>query len=227
MSKVLITTFTRADTDVRKAKLRNTLEEGKGRAALAHHWMVHFDGVGATQCDADELLVHEAQKGQHVHFNSSLEKAVAEGYDYLVRVDDDCEFLSHRWLKKLVDVSKKVGDKMILAPIVKGLKHPPEMSQVVEVENVKLNILKDAIGGVCRLHPVKLLKEHDYVSDVRLPFGSGDAVGIGRWCKDNLIPMAYVPYIRVRHSTAKQEKEDSGHFANHSLFQKVPYIPPL
>jgi hypothetical protein len=164
-----------------------------------------------------------------VAFNTAAAHAYTSKYEYLLRLDDDVEFKSKNWLRKLVDASVALGDKMILSPVVKGLRHPPECSNICDVAGMQLQFLEHAIGGICRLHPVKLIlnDKAPYFSDVRMPLGSGDAAGIGSWCKTTLTPMAYVRHITVRHakSTDAQEADDPAHFLQHAVFQHIPYIP--
>jgi hypothetical protein len=174
-----------------------------------------------------EVHVKEENVGQHVCWNEAAELAFEAGYRHFLRVDDDCEFLTKRWLKKLLESSSRLDDKMILAPVVKGLKRPPRKSNVCQVNGVPLEFLAEAIGGVCRLHPLKVLMDGEgkFVADVRKPLGSGDATGIAAWCRQHVVPMAYTRHIRVRHNTTKQETVDPAHFEFHSVFQCVPYIP--
>jgi hypothetical protein len=154
---------------------------------------------------------------------------MAGDYDFLLRLDDDCEFLSKRWLAKLIDISAAFEHTAILTPAVKGLKFPPPRGLEQEIGDYKVEFLLEAIGGICRLHPISVLTREDdpYVSDVRLPLGSGDASGIGVWCQRNIIPMIWAKNVRVRHTTKEQEEADEEHFVVHNLFQRLPYIPPM
>lgn len=175
----------------------------------------------------DDFHLYSDNVGQHVAWNEAYSRAKAEGAKYFLRIDDDCEFLSKRWLKKLVSCSQAFGNKFIVSPTVKGLKHPPARSQICTVAGVEVEFLADAIGGVCRLHPTALLDKQDppYVADVRMPLGAGDATGIARWARECKVPMVYVRQVRVRHSTARQEAADPTYFENHGLYQVIPYIP--
>jgi glycosyltransferase involved in cell wall biosynthesis len=169
---------------------------------------------------------HTAENvGQHVAWNDAFAYAVEHKYDYFVRVDDDCEFTSKRWLAKLVQISQDLEDKFILSPTISGLKHQPLKSDAIKEGEWTLQFAHEAIGGVCRFHPVALLYAHNFVADVRKPLGSGDATGIASWCRENIIMMAYVKEIRVKHATRKQEAADKSHFLSHSIFQHIPYIP--
>lgn len=219
MSKrVLAFTITRSDSPTRKALLERTLEEGGDKAGYPLDWAVWDNS--------------EINRGQHVAFNHYLAKAVNEGYDYLLRVDDDVEFMSQRWLAKMVEASEALGPQYIVSPTVNGLKHPPEMSQMVEVSGQHVKFLPSAIGGACRLHPVALLANAPtpYVSDVRLPMGMGDATGIMAWAEEMFkqqwpVWAVWLVHVNVKHATARQEREDGEYHSLHGLYQRVPYMP--
>jgi glycosyltransferase involved in cell wall biosynthesis len=218
---------TRADSDKRLALLERTVKQARKKAGHEFFWQLIGSGVQPPKLDGiDDVISFDNNVGQHFAWNLAYDHALHDfNSDYFLRIDDDCEFLSQRWLAKLVDASVILDDKMILAPIVRGLVHPPDRSEVVEVKGQRLSFLMAAIGGVCRLHPTALLKKHNYISDVRLALGAGDATGIARWCREHIIPMAYVMSIRVRHSTQKQMDDDPDYFKNHALYQRLPYIP--
>lgn len=237
MSKVLLWTVTRADTPERGKLLTNTLVEGAKHADHDFTWVLWTtrgtigEQVAETARSTGilrDVYVWPHNKGQHVATNIAHQMAIDGNYDYVIRVDDDVEWPTKRWLRKLVDASKKLGDKFVLAPKVRGLRFQPSVSQLVEAEGVPLYILYDAVGGICRLIPTALLKEHPYTSDVRKPMGTGDATGIGAWCKKEVIMMAYLKNVRVKHArtTPIQEREDPEYHFMHDICHNVPYLPP-
>ncbi len=237
--KVLVYTISRANTPGRAKLLNDTLTLGRNTADYPFHWHVYVNGTGtlaAHIADAafsikviDSYSVSEANVGQHVWVNAAHQKALEEGYDYVVRTDDDVEWNSKRWLAKLVEASITLRDAFVLSPVVKGLRWQPSQSNQIDIEGIPLKIIEGPIGGICRLTPTALLKVKPYVSDVRLPMGGGDAAGIGRWAMhgDPLVYLAYCQHIRIRHakSTDGQEAADPLHFKEHDLFQHLPYIP--
>jgi glycosyltransferase involved in cell wall biosynthesis len=183
----------------------------------------HMSGV------VDSFTVSPHNEGQHPPTNRAIARAIAEGYDYLLRVDDDVEWITKRWLAKLVEAAVALGDDKVISPMVKGLRWQPPQFNEVEIEKIPVKFVEGPLGGICRLTSVKLLKEKPYVSDVRLPMGGGDAGGVGAWAM-NVVPitfLAYCQHIRVRHakSTDTQVHDDPRHFEDHALYQHMPYIP--
>jgi len=219
MSKVFAFTITRAmSTDKRWELVERTLNEGKEKAGMEFEWKLYSNAV--------------VNKGQHVVTNDALKEAKDRGFDYLLRIDDDIEFMSQRWLAKMLEASEKLGSQFIISPTVSGLKHPPEMSQVIDINGISVKFLTEAVGGACRLHPIKLLTEAPtpYISDVRFPLGAGDATGIMKWAKTMTVEKypvyaVWLEHVRVRHQTAKQEVDDPDYHFNHDLLQSIPYIP--
>lgn len=211
--RVLAFMLHRGGSDARRVTMERTLREAREKAAYDATWEV-WDNTTRNV-------------GQHTAFNAMLDKAAHEGYDYLLRLDDDVEFMTQRWLAKMVEAATKLGPRFILSPTVKGLKHPPEMSQSVEVAGVWGRFMTQAIGGACRLHPVATLVEGRYVSDVRLPLGFGDATGIMRWAmaQQPAVYAMWLDHVRVRHATERQEEEDATYHDVHGTLQRVPYIP--
>jgi len=170
-------------------------------------------------------LMYNENVGQHVIFNNMLMYAKECNYDYLLRLDDDCKFVTKDWLKMMVEAAEKLGDNFIISPTIQGLTYPPERSEPVEYNGVKIKVLYSAIGGICRLHNVNDLVKNNYISDVRCPLGSGDATGIGKWAIANNRYMVYLEKVKVKHNTKKQIEADPEYHKWHDLYQHVPYIP--
>ena len=217
-----------------------TLTHGRENAGHKDlHWHLHVNGrgIGAEQVAAtcfasgiiDSYEVSDVNEGQHPPTNRAITKAIAENYAYILRTDDDVEWITKRWLAKLVEAAEALGPNMVVSPMVKGLRWQPPQSEKVEVGGIPVKFVEGPLGGICRLTPIAAFKEKPYVSDVRLPMGGGDAAGVGVWATraEPLIFLVYCQHIRIRHakSTDAQEHADPRHFEQHGLFQSCPYIP--
>jgi len=211
-----------------------TLTGANNTAGYDFDWTLYINGDVQAASVADSALAlglvagvvkSTVNVGQHVVTNSAIEAAVRGGYRYLLRLDDDVVFKTKRWLAKLRQLSILADDKWIISPRVYGLINPISLSTVVTAYDTQIRIAADAIGGICRFHPIELVK--DYVSDVRLPMGAGDATGIARYCTAKIIPMVYAQNVRVQHAlgTAVQMELDPQYFAVHDVLQHIPYIP--
>jgi len=241
---VLAFMITRADTDHRRKLLGETVHEMYTTAKYPFDLTVYVNTNDTETTDLVDTLSfrygfniveYSSNMGQHIPTNDAIRIADKDGYDYLLRVDDDVKFMTKGWLKKLVEAAEELGPEFIISPLVKGLIHPPPQTDTVEVSGVKVRFLEMAIGGICRLHRVDTLcdTECPYKADVRLPMGFGDATGIYEWCKRSFEDkglyrwMVYVEHVRVRHrlGTEKQRKEDPQYHALQRVFQVLPYIP--
>lgn len=124
--KVYCYTITRANSADRCRLLLDTLTRGRDTAGHDFFWHVHINGreiMGkgmAESCFASKIInsfeISPVNEGQHPPANRAIAKAIYEDYDYLLRVDDDVEWLTKRWLAKLIEASQKLGDKMVLSP---------------------------------------------------------------------------------------------------------------
>lgn len=238
-AKVFAYTITRANTPSRARLLNSTLTVGRDTADHPFFWRVYVNGRDTLAQNITEAAfatrvvdgyeIYDHNCGQHIPTNDAITRALDEGYDYLLRIDDDVEWQSKRWLAKLIEASRLCDDAMVLSPVVRGLRWQPQQSQVIYVKDIPLKMVEGPLGGICRLTPTSLLRTKPYVSDVRLPMGGGDAAGVGNWAMkgDPLVYLAYCQHIRVRHakSTDQQERDDPKHFADHGIFQHCPYIP--
>lgn len=229
-------TVTRAATPERCRQLVSTVTEARKTAGQEFYW--HVEGSAA---DVDTLstlrkaglinsyAAHRDNIGQHIAWNNAYDLACDEfrrhGYtDHFLRLDDDVEFKTKRWLKKMVQASMVFDEKFIISPTVRGLKYRPPTSTLCEVRGVEVEFLNVAIGGICRLHPARVLAEHGFRADVRKPLGSGDATGIGSWAVEHRIPMVYLRHVNVRHARSNEAMSDEDR-SLHDVFQHIPYIP--
>lgn len=252
VDKVLAFTISRANTPQRIEMFRRMLEGCRNRAGL------DFDGIAycftkeAFEVGRDwkdwSWVDYGENVGQHVVTNDVIEVAKVRGYKYLLRLDDDCTFLTNGWLRKMVEAGDVLGEDFIIGPKIKGLLNPPQKTESVEVEGIKLRFYLGAMGGVCRLHRVSKLTNphHPYISDVRSPLGFGDATGIAKWAAgkirkdedgevvkdtdgnpilDHKAWLVELEHVIVKHGTKRQREEDPEYHEWQPLAQHIPYIP--
>lgn len=232
--KVLAFMITRANTEDRISMFKETLNDALETAGYKFDLHLHIqenDKLASEMSGLHELTFWPENVGQHPIMNEMISKAKEHKYDYLLRLDDDIQFLTKRWLAKMIEAHDKLGDNFIISPTIKGLIHQPQSSEEVEVNGIKVKFLTEAIGGICRLHPVSTLTQpnNPYISDIRKPLGFGDATGLAHWCQQNSIWMVYLSHVRVKHKkgTLKQRKDDPIYHEYQNLFQHIPYIPNI
>lgn len=232
MSDISAFLISRASTPQRLQMLADTIVDARNTAGMEFDLTVYALTEEAEKVASSlgvPVVRHSENVGQHVVTNQAIEDADEAGSTHLLRLDDDVHFTTKGWLRKLMGASTLFGHTFIISPTVKGLNNPPPRSEMVEVHGIKVKFLTTAIGGICRLHHMEALRNPDnpYVSDVRLPLGSGDATGIAAWAIRNKYWMVYLDSVVVKHrkGTSGQVKEDPSYHASHGLFQVLPYIP--
>ena len=163
--------------------------------------------------------------GQHVAHNEMLDECVRRGYDWHIRVDDDCWLSTRTWLKRLLAVEESVkkltGKYCVVSPKVDGLDFPPETIQAFEmgreiVERVAI------LGGIFRMSPMSLVRYFRW--DERQALGYGDANQFKSFCESTNTEMLRVQGVRCTHgeSTQKQNAADPAWAIQHDMDQYMP-----
>jgi glycosyltransferase involved in cell wall biosynthesis len=145
-----------------------------------------------------------------------------KGYDYVIKIDNDMEFLEKDWLKNLIKVYEK-ADFDILSPFVEGVcdgkggvdredhKHIPNVldGKVVTVGYVP------HVGGACLLSTPDL-----YYTE--LPMDGFMATGWDTWFCEALI-CGIVEDIHVKHDSKKMEAENKEYHKRQVKEEKMIY----
>ena len=230
-SRCLAFVISRAASPDRLLRLRDTLTKGRATAGSPCDWLLWANSPQAFVLAEDigiDIRGNGTNVGQHVAFSEVLEEARCANYEYLLRVDDDADFITRNWLRRLIEVSEEIYHSKhhhaIIAPRVLGLKNPIEVQGTLATKRGVLQFVR-ITGGVCRLMPLASLGE--YIPDVRQAMGAGEATSLATYCTRKVVPMFIVPWVRVRHQTEVQEAADAGYFDHHKIFQAIPYVPPL
>jgi hypothetical protein len=239
-AKVLVYTVTRADTPARVKAAAASLLLGQKTAGLSCDWIIYCNSPqmhewaqwawrnGQTWGTGENV-------GQHVALRDVLAYARAEGYDFIVKVDDDVEWMTRRWLRRLVVAAYSIhaasSKWCLVGPRVFSLSNPIPHALDTEVPSVEsgrtLPIrVMPIIGGLVRLHHISFFK--DYFLDVRRAMGSGGDASIrDHSVGDDGPKVASIVcrHVRVRHNTKKQQADDPVYHRMHRVMQLVPFIP--
>ena len=238
---ILAFTVTHGD----RVYLPSLVRKARGTAGTWFDWLVVLSGASPRQrAEADVLLNHperrgiqhlvswDENRGQHHAFAEALALARQGGYRWLLRLDDDCRFKTKRWLKKLVEqteaLRERAGDpveRLVVGPKVIGLKHPVKPIGVIEKGQRFPAQVVPLLGGVCRLHPVRLLD--GFTPPVWEPLGRGDPEAIAEWVKRAGGMLVRFPNIRVLHPTEELEARDSDEMRHlRRMGRYWPWIDP-
>ncbi len=229
MPKVAAYMLTRDRLDYTKRTLKSMYKKAghpfdlyifdNGSTDGTHEW-IH------TECRYPvQYMLNKKNFGQHIGANRAIKWIRSEDrYDFIMRVDNDCRFLSNKWLKKLLSAYKTLFDGKIavISPQILGLNHPPQ-PYAVKSEKGHIYWFIEIVGGICRLHPTKLFDDFSFNERQALAFGEAQHLSI--YCQDNQIPMCYIINLRAEHmdTTNRQVGRLPEYFERSEMERYLPY----
>lgn len=167
------------------------------------------------------LIFSPDNKGLWQGINTILtETKFFEGYDLVLKLDNDVEFPHNNWLKDLVDTYKKLGSNWIISPFVEGVCNGAGGAPRLEmcIEN-GITIGKSAhVGGIC------LLTSADNYSEMMPNLAL--ASGWDYWfCTHFHGAVGYIEDIHVKHmdSSEGQEKNKPEYYTRKKKESKIVY----
>ena len=127
--------------------------------------------------------------------NRLLDAGAAEGYDVVVRYDNDCEVLEPDTLRSVAGLA--FDHDLILAPRVLGLKHPPPTISEFDVDGHRI-LETTILGGIFMAIPAALFTRDGFRYDEDNPPWAGDEK-ICDWYRDRGGRCGYVVEFGVNH----------------------------
>lgn len=166
------------------------------------------------------MTLFPENRGLHVSLNQAHRDIGS--YDLIMQLDNDVEFKTKGWLKKLVRAQRALGNGAMVSPRVKGLNNPPPAWASKHIGGFQFSFV-DILGGICKLYPRHSIEGFQY--NERKPMAVGGATDMAAWCQDKQIPQAYVEDVIVRHmdTTAGQEAAIPDYFSRKWYESYIPY----
>jgi hypothetical protein len=168
---------------------------------------------------------HPFNVGQHVAHNEMLDECSRRGYDWHIRVDDDCWLTTRKWLDRLLRVQEAVkevtGKYAVMSPTIDGLEFPPEALHAYEIgRDVAEQV--EMLGGIFRMSPMSLIRYFRW--DERQAMGFGDANQFSSFCESTSTLMLRVRGVRATHgdSTKRQQEANAIWDYEHDMLQHIP-----
>jgi len=212
--KVAIFTLTKDRLEYTK-KMYKTMKDFAG---YPFDWFVVDQG--STDGTPEWLKSHTNARITGLKENVGISKgsnmaldAIGNDYDIIIKVDNDCFFLTKDWLKNMVDLFK-INHQVALSPYVEGLKDHPGgtprgresgTNPYVKIGDNLLGMVSH-LGGICIAVPAKA---YELFRWPEIDFYSGEQDWrFSQWCKAIGYNMMYIENIRVSHGggTAEQQK---------------------
>lgn len=185
---------------------------------LRRHTLVPFDHFivdnGSEDGTAEFLEAHREKfaavqlnrenVGVPLAVNQALD-LIGNDYDYVIKVDNDCEFLETGWLRTLVHVSEQLGDGWVLSPYVEGLGEGLEGGYPREdtFDCAGLPVSRSGhVGGLCCFAPFAAYAGFRYRRAHM--HGQQDVLFSLHARLDLGLQVGYVEHVRVRHMDTTQ-----------------------
>lgn len=203
-----------------KPKLASFVREIRGSAGCWFDWAIYGGALAPETKESAEALLKAGDgiqyfgcwpenRGQHWATRAALALAREKGYEWLLRIDDDIQPKTKRWLKQMVEKLDELAKihpegeyKFVAAPRILKLRNPLKPRGKIEVVPFAVDVM-DILGGACRLAPVKLLD--GWEPDIYSAVGRKDPEGIMFAVTQKEGLMIRFPDIRVIHDTAAIE----------------------
>lgn len=111
----------------------------------------------AHASDFAHVTENPQNRGISIGTNQALE-AIGSDYDYVVKMDNDCEVISDGWLQSLIEVCEAMDRRVAVSPAVSGLSDSrtsrPDRLETVTVAGHELGMVRH-LGGLCVLAPIE------------------------------------------------------------------------
>lgn len=149
--------------------------------------------------------------------NYLIDKIKHQDYQIIVKVDNDCEFLTHGWLHTLVDLWKR-NHKLYMSPYPEGLVHNPGGAQRIGYSYIGPYFIEvtQHIGGLCAFIDARAYD--DFRWDDQFKHGNQDGEASRAFRLDDYMP-CYIPLHRLWHidTTAGQALNYPEYFERRKL----------
>lgn len=125
------------------------------------------------------------------------------GYEYIIKVDNDCDFIDPNWLDGLLDVElEKPG---IYSPYVGGLRENKGGAPRIGLENIANHPvgITRVLGGICTIAPAYLFKTFRFTEKGK-PYIWG---AMAELCEKSGLPCGYVEDVSVEHMDTTDGQE--------------------
>jgi len=233
VSKILAFTVTHGA----RRFLPKLVPDMRGAAGAWFDWLVVLSGADAEQHAAAQALLNdpdrkgiqhllswEENRGQHWAFDAALRLAREQGYEWLIRIDDDIRSKTKGWLRamhpgrygmldRLEWLRVNSGDmlyRVVAAPRVVGLRNPIRVIESLNIPDTDQPFraeLVPILGGALRIHNV------DYFRDFKAEFysarGRRDPEAVGRYVQTKVGLLVRFPDISIVHPTDELEGQET------------------
>jgi len=180
-------------------------------------WESNEENVGISRASNQALdIIEDASK--------TAELLNGEAYDIIIKVDNDCLFLTDNWLKEIVDIYERQR-RIIISPRVEGLRDSPggvPRTYYFYVDEHFLGVVPH-LGGICVAAPAEIYKDFRWEENDFL-HGEQDYI-FSQYARKQGYLLAYDENIIVEHmdTTWGQEKKYPDYFKKREYLKTTKY----
>lgn len=161
-------------------------------------------------------------RGSNIAIKDISSQLCEEKYDIIIKVDNDCLFLTDNWLKEIVELYKR-NHLLCFAPYPEGLRDNPGGSPRIEYGQLNGHMLgiTNHLGGLCHIAPASVYRNFRW--NEHSPLHGFQDLELSQWLTKNGYQMAYIEDIRVEHfeGTEGQHKRYPEYFKLRELERKT------
>lgn len=198
------------------------------RANYSFDWFVVDNGSNDGSQDwlygkPKSLISNDINFGISKASNQALEE-IGNGYDIIIKVDNDCVFLTDNWLSEIVDLYER-QKRILVSPRIEGLRDSPGGVPRTQYGYVGHHFIALAphLGGICIAAPSQIYEKFRWEEDDFL-HGEQDYVFSQYAVSQNYV-LAYLENIICEHTdtTSGQEIKYPEYFKNKVRLKQTRY----
>lgn len=149
--------------------------------------------------------------------SNALLDAIGDGYQLIIKVDNDCQFMTKNWLETMVDLWKR-NHMLYMSPYPEGLVDNPGGAQRVGNSNIGPYYVEVTrhVGGLCAVTDARAYKDFRWTDQFK--HGNQDSEASFYFRSKNYMP-CYVPMHRVWHmdGTSGQKEKYPDYFERRKI----------
>lgn len=121
---------------------------------------------------------------------------IGNGYDLIVKMDNDCEIATYGLFADMVKVFEFAGRPLFLSPRVEGINRQPKRVYNIHAGHYTIG-RTGIVGGLCHWLPAATYQRYRYPETLPKAWGQDDH--LSDWCYKQRIEMGYVDALTVNH----------------------------
>lgn len=185
------------------------VEQGShdGSAEMVASWCGRSEQMkGWIEGDQMSVLLLEDNVGISEGSNLAVDKILSEGYDIVIKIDNDCTFLTEGWLETIVDLWKR-NRKLYVSPYVEGLVQNPGGAHRIGYSHIGGYFVEVSphIGGIFASVDASAYKEFRWKD--KFLHGNQDREASVAFKALGFMPM-YLPLHRIQHTDGTEGQHE-------------------